>query len=592
MSTKHVQTSDATITKETQDLLKLSQKNIPTSKDKTLTEATILEVEERTVLLSTGAKADSVLSINEFKNASKLKAGDKIEVYVEKEEDRHGKHVISHKKAQELRAWKTIEDAYHSQQNLMGTVKGKVKGGLEVEINGITTFLPGSQIGTSPTTDSDALLGQSIEVAVLSIKPDKKNAVISRRILLEKEQKSLIENLEEGQILEGKVRNITNFGVFVELAAGIVGLVYVKETVWDKRVTHPEQAKNEKGEPLFTIGEPVKVVVKGFEAQQDNILPRISLSTKTLLPNPWDDLPENFEEGAIIKGKVTTIKERGICVQVHDGIEGFVSLSEMSLSPYIQNPEEIFKTGEEVKLQILKINREEQDLRLTRKPFLDNPWEDTDFPDNYGLNTQHKATVRKYAEKNKGTYLEIKPGIEGYLDNDHISWTKKIVRANEHFKIGETHNVIVLGVNEEAQLLKFGMRELQDSPWDSFQGTFTIGSEHEAIVKTKYHSSAILELPYGLQTLTPNKDLYKEDKSPLKEGEILKVRILDFIKYDHKIVASHVATYKEVEQERVTPKNIVQKVQKTTLSDLTSLNELKEKLTENTKEDNEDSDKK
>lgn len=560
-------------------LLAMIDSTLPSNIEDQLTEATVLEVGEKSVLVDTGSKSDGVISLNECKDIPNLKPGDKIEVYIESQEDRQGEHVISRKKAKKLRSWQTIVDAHATQKPLLGRVEGRVKGGMEVNINGITTFLPGSQIDNSPVTDFDALLNQSIEVIVLSIKPDKQNAVVSRRALLEKAQKALIENLQEGQVLEGIVKNITTFGVFVELAAGIVGLVYVKEIAWDKRISNPDQAQDEAGNPLFVVGEPVKVVVKGFEAQEGSFLPRIALSIKALLPNPWDQLSEEFEVGSKVQGRVTTIKERGICVEIQEGIEGFVHISEMSLSSYIQSPQELVEIGQEVTLQVLKIDREEQDLRLGMRQLMDDPWEASEFLDSYGLNTRHQAKIRRYGEKNKGVYFEIKPGVEGYLDNDHISWTKKILRANDYFKLGETHEVIVLGLNEESKLLKLGMRELEESPWDSFEATFRVGSQHEAVVKNKYRMGMLLELPYGLQAFVPNKELIKEDKVPFEEGDTLKIQIMDFIKYEHRVMVSHVATYQD-------PKTYVKKggpmqaLQKTTLSDLDALSKLKEKLNE------------
>ncbi|MEM7362296.1 MAG: S1 RNA-binding domain-containing protein, partial [Bacteroidota bacterium] len=306
----------------------------------------------------------------------------------------------------------------------------------------------------------------------------------------------------------------------------------------------------------------------------------IALSTRALLPNPWDDLPESIEIGSVVKGNVTSIQDRGICVRIKEGVEGFVHISEMTLSPYLDTPASVVEPGQEVDLQVLKIEREKQDLRLGMRQLLSDPWQASDFLEKYGLNTRHQAVVRKFAEKSKGTFFEIEPGIEGYLDNDHISWVKKILRANDYFQIGEKHEIIVLSVNEESKLLKLGMRELQDSPWDSFEESFTVGSEHDGVVKNKYRSGAIIELPYGLQAFVPNKELVKEDNNSLEEGETLKFRIIDFIKYEHKVMLSHVATYKEpsTEGERV-DRPPVQVVKKATLSDLGALSKLKEKLT-------------
>ena len=565
-------------------LLTLIKDTIPTKKDKKLIQATVLEIGERNVLFNTTCKSDGVISLNEFKDMPNLKIGDKVEVYIENEEDRNGNHIISRKKAKKLRAWQTIEDAYHAKTSLLGKIKGRVKGGLEVDINGITVFLPGSQVDTNPVKDFDALLNQSFELMVLSIKPEKKNAVVSRRALLEKAQRALIESLKAGQdkqiVLEGIVKNIINIGVFVELAAGIVGLVYVKETVWDKKITHPDQAKDQDGNPLFVIGKPVKVVVKGFEPQEGSYLPRIALSTKALLPNPWDALPENVEVGSVVKGRVTEIKDRGICVTIQEDIKGFVHISEMSFSSYIQNPSEIVALDQELSLEVLKIDREEQDLRLGMKQLMKDPWQNENFFEKYGLNTHHKGIVRRYAEKNKGVYVEIEPGVEGYLDNEHISWTKKILRANDYFELGKTHEVLILGMNEEDKMLKLGMRELEDSPWNAFEETFVVGSDHDAIVKSKYRTGTVIELPYGLEAFVPNKELTKKDDSPIQEGEILKVRVIDFIKYEHKVMVSHAATYKEglASSEVKKSKNVVHTVNKTTLSDLSALSKLKEKL--------------
>ena len=582
MPDKSITNNSPTSTNRNPKLLALIKGAMPENKDQQLTEAVVLEVGERTVLLSAGLKADGVISLNEFKDTPTLKKGDKVEIYIEKEEGKNDELVISRKKAKELRGWQTIEDAFKDKKTLLGTVEKRVKGGLEVSINGIRTFLPGSQIDTSPVTDFDALLKQQVEVTVLSIKPNKSNAVVSRRAILEHEQKNLIDNLQEGQVLEGTVKNITNFGVFVELATNIVGLVYVKETVWDKKISHPDQAKDENNNPMFEVGKPVKVAVKGFESQEGSTLPRIALSTKALMPNPWDTLPEGFAPGAEVKGKVTDIKDRGICVTLESGFEGFVHISEMSHSTYTQNPGELVELGQEVMLKIIKVEPEVQDIRLSMKQLISNPWDDANFQEKYGLNTHHKASVRRFGDKGKGTYLELSAGVEGYLDNEHISWTQKILRASEYFKIGQAHEVIILGSDDERKLLKLGMRELEDSPWDAFEKNFQVGSEHDGVVQQIYNRGAIIELPYGLQAFVPNKEIQKEDKSPVQPGETLKFRIMDFIKYEHKVMLSHLATYKEpqayVNEGKPSKRTTAPSMQKSTLSDLGALSKLKAKL--------------
>lgn len=593
MPTKHTSSSNGDIKLDKESLLKNIEKNLPENKDKQLIHATVLEIGERSVLLDANLKSDGVVSLNEFKDTPNLKVGDKAEVYIETQENQNGELVLSRKKARKLSSWKTIESAHLEEKTLIGKVISRVKGGLEVAINDTIAFLPGSQIDTNPVTDFDALLGQKIEVSVLSINPVKQNAVVSRRALLENEQRALVEKLEEGQVLEGTIKNITHFGVFVELAANITGLVYVKETSWDKKVTHPDQITDDEGNPLFVIGDPIKVVVKEIEEQEGSRIPRIALSTRALLPNPWDDLTENLDIGSVVTGTVTDIQERGICVKIENGVEGFVHISEMTRSnyPYLQKPSDIVEPGQEVKLQVLKLDREKQDLRLSMKELFEDLWQASDFLEKYGLDTRHKAIVCKFGEtsldghlKIRGTHFEIEPGIEGFLDNEQISWVKKILRGNDYFQIGETHEIIVLGVNEEKKMLKLGMRELEDSPWDAFEETFTIGSEHEGIVKNKYKSGAIIELPYGLQEFVRNKELAKEDGSLPSEGETLKFRIVDFIKYEHKVLLSHVDTYKapqaQKEEKEMIKKMASRPVTKTTLSDLASLNKLKEKLTE------------
>ena len=556
------------------DLLALLEGTIPGNKTKELAKGVVLAVGEKAVLLDVGLKADGVISLNEFKDDPKL--GEEVEVYIEHQENRKGELVVSHKKAKLLKNWKMIEKSFSDKTTVKGKVERRVKGGLILSIHGISAFLPGSHIDLSSVTDFDAYIGKILEVLVLNINYEKGNVIVSRRAVLEYQQKDLIESLEEGQILQGTVKNITNFGVFVELATGIIGLVYIKEASWDKKIAHPDQVKKEDGAPLFVLGESVEVIVKGFETKSNSLLPRISLSTKELLTNPWDDLPENLVEGAVVTEKVKELKKRGAIVEVIDGIVGFLHVSDMSHSSYLQDPERLIKEGEELTLQVLSINSEEQELRLGMKQLIPNPWEASDFLEKYGLNTVHQATVKKYGDRGKGAYLELALGVEGYIENDHISWTEKILQVESTLRLEETYEVIVIGLDEEKRLLKLGMRELKESPWTSFEEILIEGSEHEGVVKKKYKTGAIIELSCSLQVFVFNRGLTKKDDTPVKEGDTLPFKIIEFVRYEQKIVLSHAATWQQLSHEQ--KKYISAPIEKSRLSDLVSLSELKKKL--------------
>ncbi len=552
-------------------LTKLYEQASPQNKNQEIVNAKVIDIGTKDIVLDLGLKADGVVSFTEFRDLPNLKIGDEVEVYVEALENQQGELVVSRKKAGLLKTWHLIQDSLDNETSLESSVKRKTKGGLIVDLQGIEGFLPGSQIDISPVTDYDAYIGKKIDVCVLKINYAKNNVIVSRRFLIKKEleeqKKVIISNLQEGQILEGTVSNITNFGAFINLG-GITGLVHTKQMSWSKHINHPDQVKDDEGNPMFERDKKVKVVVIDFDKEKNHI----SLSTKAFFANPWDNLPEKVQEGSILQGKVTKMIDRGVFIETKKGIEGFMYISDLSLSSYITHPKEVLKVGQEIDVMVLAIDREKQDLRVSRKQLMANPWEAEDFLVKYAMDTHQKAKVCRFTES--GTYLELVPGVEGFLHNRHLSWIKKIHHASNIFKKGEIQEVLILSADEPNKLLELGFRELEDSPWDTFEDTFTINSIHKGSLLKKINKGFIVELPYGLECSVSNKELVKQDKSNIAVGDVLDFMVIEFIKHEQKILLSHTATFKKNKPiAKTSNNNSINFIadQKTTLGDFISI---------------------
>lgn len=553
--------------------------------------ASILSLAEKEVLLDLGGKADGVLPRNELRDFPAAKPGDTIKVLIESVEDKAGNVVVSKKKAAILEVWQRIFAARDNQEVLEVLVTKRTSGGLEVDIDGVKGFLPGSQIDLMPVTDFESFVHQRLQVQVLPARENARSGrnkmetvIVSRRALLEAAQRELIEKLEVGDVLEGTVKNLTKFGAFVELASGIIGLVHIREAVWDKRVSDPVEARDAEGKPLFRVGGKVTVLIKGFEEQEGDGMPRISLSTKgtpehPLLPNPWHTLPAEMQAGSVVTGKVQAIKEKGVLLEVAAGLEGFIPASELSHSVYSVVPGELVKPGDELTARIMELDREAQEMRLSVRQTIASPWESEDFHQKYALDTRHQAIVRRYADKQRGTYLELEPGVEAYLDNEHISWTENLSRASDKLAIGDTCEVIVLGIKESDRQLLVGMRELSESPWTTFEEVFPVGSIHKAAVKRVQKHGAIVELPFSLEVFIPSKELVRQDGTKPEAGEVIDVRVLEFDRQQHLLVVSHLATYQQRDAQAVRKAaQPVYTVEKATFSDVDALTKLREEM--------------
>ncbi len=517
---------------------------LPPDKNHQIVAATVLDVNDEYVLLDLGIKTDGVLPVSELKDQAQLAPGTVVEVYVEAQENALGAQVISHKKARLVKTWQRIEKAFADEEPLEATVLRNTKGGLVVDIDGVEAFCPGSQIDLSPVKDYHAWVDQKIEVLVIKMHPAKANIVVSRKALLKKslesQKREILSNLQVGQILEGTVKNITHFGVFVDLGSaqsGIVGLVYVKNMVWDKRVDHPDKALDPEGNRLFEVGKQVKVVVLDFDQEKNHV----SLATRNLFPNPWEQLPDTFQVGATLQGTVVKVLDTGAILEVSPGIEAYLHVSEMSHSTYVQKPADLVTPGQQLEVAILSLDPEAQELRVGLKQLIPDPWEEEAFHTQYALDTRHKGVVRRITSE--GAYLEIAPGVQGYLGLKHLSWVKRYNHPREVLKQGATYHVVVLNIDTPGRLLQLGLRECEDSPWGKFKELFRVGSTHQGTVIKKIAHGAIVKLPHELETFVTAKALVTQDKKPVQEGQVLDFLVTDCNKSEESVMVSHTATY-------------------------------------------------
>ncbi|MCP3659395.1 MAG: 30S ribosomal protein S1 [Bacteroidetes bacterium] len=559
---------------EREKLEKLYEEKItPTTEEYTLIKGKIINIRENGAVLDIGLKSDGVLPISELRGLPDLKVGDEIEVYLEAKEDKSGNPIISRKKANLVKAWELIQEALENKTVLQGLVKRRTKGGLIVDINGIEAFLPGSQIDVSPILDFDKFIGNTIDVAVIKIKHANDNVVVSHKVLIEKEiesQKiSIINNLEKGQILEGTVKNVTNFGVFIDLG-GVDGLLHITDISWSK-VTNPES--------MFQRGQKVKVVVTDF----DEAKKRISLGMKQLTPHPWDSLPEDIKEGSIVKGKIVNLTDYGAFLEIQKGVEGLVHVSEMSWSQYINSPKDYVKLGDQLEAKVLSIDRENKKMSLGLKQLTSMPWSNEIAGKKYPVGTKHKGIVRNIT--NFGAFIELEPGLEGLLHISDMSWTKKINHPSELLKVGDEIEIQVLTLDIDNKKLTLGIKQLEEDPWDTFEEVFKEGSTHKGTIIKKMSRGATVELPYGIEGYVPKKSLIKENKKEAEVGDVLDFVVLEFVKDEHRIVLSHTDTFEKKPKKK--PANFNKKNQpsrnlvtatKSTLGDIEELSMLKEQI--------------
>jgi small subunit ribosomal protein S1 len=543
-------------------------------------DGTVVSINNREVVVNIGFKSDGVIPAAEIRYNPNLKPGDSIEVYVESQEDLSGQLVLSHKKARILRSWERINQSMDNDEIITGFVKCRTKGGLIVDVFGIEAFLPGSQIDVKPIRDYDIYVGKTMEFKVVKINHEYKNVVVSHKALIEAElevQKAeIIAKLEKGQILEGTVKNITSYGVFVDLG-GVDGLVHITDLSWG-RINHPEE--------IVSLDEKIKVVILDFDENKK----RIALGLKQLTAHPWDSLNPDLKIGDKVKGKVVVIADYGAFIEIAPGVEGLIHVSEMSWSQHLRTAQDFLKVGDEIEAVILTLDREDRKMSLGIKQLIPDPWEN--IHEKYPINSRHQATVRNFT--NFGIFVELEEGVDGLIHISDLSWSKKIKHPAEFTKIGEAIEVVVLDVDKENRRLSLGHKQLEENPWDVFESVFTIDSVHQGTIVGTSDKGVIVALPYGVEGFAPTRHVVKEDGATARMDDSLDFKVIEFNKESKKIVVSHTKTFQDVKSaERATEtserkarektgtkvvKKLKETMEKTTLGDLGVLAELKSEI--------------
>ena len=540
-------------------------------------EGTVTAITKREVLVNIGYKSEGVISISEFRYNPDLKVGDKIEVYVESAEDKNGQLALSHKKARQLKSWDRVNEALEKDEIIKGYIKCRTKGGMIVDVFGIEAFLPGSQIDVKPIRDYDVYVDKTMEFKVVKINQEFRNVVVSHKALIEAEleaQKQVImSKLEKGQILEGTVKNITSYGVFVDLG-GVDGLIHITDLSWG-RVNHPEE--------IVALDQKINVVILDF----DEAKKRIALGLKQLTPHPWEALDQNLKVGDKVKGRVVVMADYGAFVEIAPGVEGLIHVSEMSWSQHLRSAQEFMKVGDEVEAVILTLDREERKMSLGIKQLTPDPWENIETK--YPVGTKTTAKVRNFT--NFGVFVEIEEGIDGLIHISDLSWTKKVKHPGEFTSVGADIEVVVLEIDEENRRLSLGHKQLEENPWNEFENQYSVDSVHEGTVTELTDKGAVVALGENIEGFCPARQLVKEDGTTPKVGDKLDFKVIEFSKATKRITLSHLRTYDEARKEafaaekaekraaadatKSTVKKINASVEKTTLGDIAGLAALK-----------------
>ena len=546
--------------------------------EKEVVEGTVISMNKREVVVNIGYKSDGIISLNEFRYDPELKVGDKVEVYVETQEDKKGQLTLSHKQARALRSWDRVNEALQNDEVIKGYVKSRTKGGMIVDVFGIEAFLPGSQIDVRPIRDYDVFVGKTMEFKVVKINQEYKNVVVSHKALieaeLEQQKKEIISKLEKGQVLEGKVKNITAYGVFVDLG-GVDGLVHITDLSWG-RVSDPHE--------VVELDQDIKVVIIDF----DNEKKRIALGIKQLMPHPWDNLDPNLKVGDHIKGRVVVMADYGAFVEVQPGVEGLIHVSEMSWSQHLRSAQDFLKAGDEVEAVILTLDREERKMSLGLKQLKKDPWENIE--EKYAIGSRHTAKVRNFTHF--GVFVEIEEGVDGLIHISDLSWTKKIKHPSEFTQIGNDIEVQVLEIDKDNRRLSLGHKQLEENPWDVFETIFTVGSIHHGKVIEVLDKGAVISLEHGVEGFATPKHLVKEDGTQAKLGDELDFKVIEFNKDNKRIILSHSRIAEDATKAERRAANASRRaekrpaaetvaapaIEKTTLGDLGALQALKEQM--------------
>ncbi len=540
-------------------------------------DGTVISMNKREVVINIGYKSEGVVSLNEFRYNPELKPGDVVEIYVESKEDKKGQLLLSHKKARAMRSWDRVNSSLENDEIIKGYIKCRTKGGMIVDVFGIEAFLPGSQIDVKPIRDYDAFVGKTMEFKVVKINHEFKNVVVSHKALieaeLEQQKKEIIAKLEKGQVLEGTVKNITSYGVFIDLG-GVDGLIHITDLSWG-RVNHPEE--------IVQLDQKLNVVILDFDDDKK----RIALGLKQLTSHPWDSLSETLKIGDTVKGKVVVMADYGAFVEIATGVEGLIHVSEMSWSQHLRSAQEFMKVGDEVEAVILTLDREERKMSLGIKQLKTDPWDK--IAEKYAVGSKHTAKVRNFT--NFGVFVEIEEGVDGLIHISDLSWTRKIKHPAEFTAIGADIEVVVLEIDKENRRLSLGHKQLEENPWDVFETLFEVDSVHEGTIIELTDKGAIVTLSYGVEGFVSQKHLVKENGQMAKVEEKLSFKVMEFSKGSKKIVLSHTRVFedekknveetKEKTQQATTKKvqrNLTANLEKTTLGDISELAALKDKM--------------
>ena len=553
-------------------------KSLGAIKDKEVTEGTVISINKREVVANIGYKSDGIIPFNEFRYNPDLKVGDTVEVFVENQEDSKGQLVLSHKKARTAKSWERVNQALENDEIIKGYIKCRTKGGMIVDVFGIEAFLPGSQIDVKPIRDYDMFVDKTMEFKVVKINQEYKNVVVSHKALIEAEleqtRREIIAKLEKGQVLEGTVKNITSYGVFIDLG-GVDGLIHITDLSWG-RVNNPAD--------IVEPDQKLNVVILDFDEEKK----RIALGLKQLQPHPWDKLDENLKVGDKVSGKVVVMTDYGAFVEVAPGVEGLIHVSEMSWSQHLRSAQDFLKVGDEVEAVILTLDRDERKMSLGIKQLKENPWDKIE--EKYPVGSKHAAKVRNFT--NFGVFVELEEGVDGLIHISDLSWTKKIKHPSEFTQIGADIDVVVLEIDKDNRRLSLGHKQLEDNPWDNFETVYTVGSIHEGTITELLDKGAVISLPYGVEGFATPKHLVKEDGTPAKQDEKLQFKVIEFNKDAKRIILSHSRIFedeqkaearkarKAASKQQAEEQPVAQSsnIEKTTLGDIDALAELKQKL--------------
>ena len=572
--------------KSREELTKTYDESLNTVRDKDVIEGTIISLNKREAVVNIGYKSDGIIPMSEFRYNPEIKVGDVVEVFIENQEDKKGQLILSHRKARAARSWDRINEALEKDEVIKGFIKCRTKGGMIVDVFGIEAFLPGSQIDVKPIRDYDIFVGKTMEFKVVKINQEFKNVVVSHKALieaeLEQQKREIIAKLEKGQVLEGTVKNITSYGVFIDLG-GVDGLIHITDLSWG-RVSHPEE--------VVQLDQKLNVVILDFDDEKK----RIALGLKQLQPHPWDALDSELKVGDKVKGKVVVMADYGAFVEIAPGVEGLIHVSEMSWSQHLRSAQDFMKVGDEIEAVILTLDREDRKMSLGIKQLRNDPWENIETK--YPVGSKHTARVRNFT--NFGVFVEIEEGVDGLIHISDLSWTKKVKHPSEFTQIGADIEVQVLEIDKENRRLSLGHKQLEENPWDVFETIFTVGSVHEGTIIEVVEKGAVIALPYGVEGFATPKHLAKADGSRAQLDEKLEFKVLEFNKDSKRIILSHSRTFEDeqkgerAEQPRKRENRgegrrggnrraeetpvLTTPLEKTTLGDLEALASLKEKL--------------